>query len=131
MLILNSPFAYPKTAKEWQIAELLEATDPMIAPGAIRFMLKASLKADPETPAYALYPADMDFRNAPETYIFYTEEACSAVAGAIKHSYVRDGSREKLHLHIEPGMMHCYACAPVFKESRRDFNRQIRLLKSL
>ena len=73
MLILNSPFAYPKTAKEWQIAEQLEATDPMIAPGAIRFMLKASLKADPETPAYV----------------------------------------------------------PVFKESRRDFNRQIRLLKSL
>ena len=29
------------------------------------------------------------------------------------------------------GMMHCYACAPVFKESRRDFGKQIALLKQL
>ena len=29
------------------------------------------------------------------------------------------------------GLMHCYASAPVFKESRRDFGKQIALLKRL
>ena len=71
------------------------------------------------------------FHNAPETYVFYAEEACAAVADAIENSYVRDGSGGKIHMHREPGMMHCYASAPVFKESRRDFNRQIVLLQQL
>ena len=85
----------------------------------------------PETPDYALYPMDMDSHNAPETYVFYAEEACAAVADAIENSYVHDGSGGKIHMHREPGMMHCYASAPVFKESRRDFNRQIALLQQL
>lgn len=67
----------------------------------------------------------MDFHNAPETYVFYTEEACSVIADTLKNSYVRDGAGERMHLHVEPGMMHCYASAPVFQESRRDFGKQI------
>ena len=73
----------------------------------------------------------MDFHNAPETYVFYTDEACSAVADAIRDRFARDGAGERLHMHVEPGMMHCYASAPVFRESRRDFGRQIDLLKAL
>ena len=73
----------------------------------------------------------MDFHHAPETYVFYTEEACAAVAETIMSSYVRDGIGERMHMHIEPGMMHCYASAPVFPESRRDFNKQIARLKHM
>ena len=94
-------------------------------------MLGLTLKLAPDTPDWLLYPADMDFHNAPETYVFYTDEACSAVADAIRHSYARDGVGDKIHMHVEPGMMHCYASAPVFKESRRDFNRQIAWLKQI
>ena len=77
------------------------------------------------------YTSDMDFHDAPETYVFYAEEACSAIADAIENSYRRDDSGEKMHMHKEPGMMHCYASAPVFRESRRDFNKQICLLRQL
>jgi hypothetical protein len=63
--------------------------------------------------------------------VFYAEEACAAVADAIKGRYERDGSGEKMHMHREPGMMHCYATAPVFRESRRDFNKQIDLLRQI
>ena len=131
VLIMNSPFAYPKSEKEWQLAERMEREDAMIPTGAFRFMLGLTLKTAPDTPDHALYPEDMDFRKAPETYIFYAEEACSAVAGAIKRSYERAGASEQLHMHIEPGMMHCYASAPVFKESRRDFKKQIELLQQI
>ena len=128
---MNSPFAYPKTEVEWKCAENLEQDDAMITPGAFRAMLGLTLKLAPDIPDWLLYPADMDFHNAPETYVFYTDEACSAVADAIRHSYARDGVGDKIHMHVEPGMMHCYASAPVFKESRRDFNRQIAWLKQI
>ena len=103
----------------------------MLPAGAFRYMFGLTQKVAPETPDYALYPADMDFYNAPETYVFYAEEACAAVADAIEKGYARDGSGGKMHMHREPGMMHCYASAPVFKESRRDFNKQIVLLRQL
>ena len=73
----------------------------------------------------------MDFHDAPETYVFYAEEASAAVADAIENSYRRDGSGGKMHMHREPGMMHCYASAPVFKESRRDFDKQIEMPEQL
>jgi len=131
LLIMNSPFAYPKTEEEWKRAAALERDDAMITPGAFRWMLALTLKLAPDTPDWLLYPADMDLHHAPETCVFYTDEACSAVADAIRNSYVRDGAGEKMHMHIEPGMMHCYASAPVFKESRRDFGQQIALLRQI
>ena len=131
LLIMNSPFGYPKTEEEWERAEDLERDDAMITPGAFRAMLGLTLKLAPDTPDCILYPADMDFRHAPETYVFYTDEACSAVADVIRRGYERDGAGDRMHMHIEPGMMHCYACVPVFPESRRDFGRQIALLKQI
>ena len=131
LLIMNSPFTYPKTAEEWKRAAELERDDAMITPGAFRCMLALTKELAPDTPDWLLYPADMDFRNAPETYVFYAEEACSAVADAIQHSYVQAGTGEKMHMHMEPGMMHCYASAPVFRESKRDFGKQIALLRQI
>ena len=131
LLIMNSPFAYPKTEEEWKRAAALERDDAMITPGAFRWMLALTMKLAPDTPDWLLYPADMNFHHAPETCVFYTDEACSAVADAIQHGYERGGAAEKMHMHIEPGMMHCYASAPVFKESRRDFGQQIALLRQI
>ncbi|MBQ9308318.1 MAG: alpha/beta hydrolase [Clostridia bacterium] len=129
LLIMNSPFALPKTPAEWALAESLEQNDFLVPPGALRLMQEGILRADPHTPDYALYPDDMDFHRAPETYVFYGEESCACVADAISHSFARDGA--PLHMHTEPGMMHCYACVPVFPESKRDYARQIALLRDL
>ena len=129
LLIMNSPFAFPETEEEWKMALELEKNDLMVSEGAFRLMMDGIMRTDPQTPAYALYPDKMDFRHAPETYIFYAEEACACVADAIQKAYLRDGAR--LHMHREPGMMHCYACAPVFPESRRDYNRQIERIRNM
>ena len=129
LLIMNSPFAFPETEEEWALVKAYEKNDLMVSEGAFNLMMAGVMRADPQTPAYALYPDKMDFRHAPETYIFYAEETCACVSGAIQKTYARDGAT--LHMHKEPGMMHCYACAPVFPESRRDYNRQIALIKGM
>ena len=129
LLIMNSPFAFPETEEDWALARKLEKGDLMVPEGSFRLMIDGVMKADPQTPDYALYPGKMDFRHAPKTYVFYAEEACACVSGAIQNAYERDGA--VLHLYREPGMMHCYACAPVFPESKRDFNKQIELLKRM
>ena len=129
LLIMNSPFAFPETVEEWALAEKLEKNDLMVPEGAMRLMLDGVMRADPQTPVYALYPDKMDFRHAPETYIFYAEETCACVADAVEKAYTRDSA--VLHMHREPGMMHCYACAPVFPESKRDYHKQIERIKQI
>lgn len=129
LVILNSPFAFPETEEEWALLKRLEKKDLMVPEGSVKMMLEGVLRADTQTPGYALFPSRMDFRHAPETYVFYGEETCAFAADAIERAYARDGA--VLHMHREPGMMHCYACAPVFPESRRDFEGQIRLLKGM
>ena len=129
LLVMNSPFAFPETAEEWALAERLEKNDLMVSEGAFRLMMNGIMRADPQTPDYALYPDKMDFRHAPETYVFYAEEACACVSEAIQKAYDRDGA--VLYMHREPGMMHCYACAPVFPESKRDYRKQIEWIKRI
>ena len=129
LMILNSPFAFTETEEEWRKAQALEKNDLMVPEGSIRLMLDGVMRADPQTPAYALYPDKMDFRHAPETYVFYAEEACACVADALESAFARDGA--VLHMHREPGMMHCYACAPVFPESRRDYHRQLEWIRGI
>ena len=126
LLIMNSPFAFPETKEEWALAREYEKADLMVPEGSFRLMMDGVMRADPQTPDYALYPDKMDFHRAPETYIFYAEEACACVSDVIQKAYRRDGA--VLHMHKEPGMMHCYACVPVFPESKRDFNKQIELI---
>ena len=128
LVIMNSPFAFPETEEEWVLARRLEKKDWM-PEGTLKFMMDCVMKEYPETPDCALYPDKMDFKHAPETYIFYAEEVCACVADTIEKAFNRDGAI--LHMHKEPGMMHCYASAPVFPESKRDFNKQIELLKKV
>ncbi|MBR1759215.1 MAG: alpha/beta hydrolase fold domain-containing protein [Lachnospiraceae bacterium] len=129
LLIMNSPFAFPETKEEWTLAEEYEKVDLMVPEGSFKLMMDGVMRADPQTPDYALYPDKMDFRHAPETYIFYAEEACACVSDAIQKAYRRDGA--VLHMHKEPGMMHCYACTPVFPESKRDYYKQIELIANM
>ena len=106
LVIMNSPFALPKSKEEWDLACRYEKKDFMVPEGAFDFMLGGILKKDPQTPDYALYPDQMDFHHAPETYVFYAEESCACVADSIQRSYERDGAGERMHMHKEAGMMH-------------------------
>ena len=41
------------------------------------------------------------------------------------------GAGDKLHIHIQPKMMHGYSCVPVFPESKRCFNEAVRMLNEV
>ena len=129
IMILHSPFALPETQEEWEKEKTYSAKDPVLGPGGMKYMKNMIFKADRNTPDYAIYPSKMDFHFAPETYVYYGEETCLCIAGSYKEAYEKAGEGEKMHMKKEKGLMHCYACMPVFKESRRDYAEQIRLLQ--
>ena len=84
---------------------------------------------DPEVPKYAIYPALEDFTNAPLTYFYYGEETLAGNAACYKRAFRRSGSADKIHIHIQPGMMHCYACMPIFPECKKAYRQQIKLIR--
>ena len=98
---MNSPFAYPKTSEEWRLAEELEKIDVMLPVGAFRYMFGLTKRVAPETPDYALYPMDMDFHNAPETYVFYAEKSVQALFCALKsRSWLKNRSGRCILLRV-------------------------------
>ena len=54
-----------------------------------------------------------------DTYMYFAEELCAGNARAYKAAYDRAGVGDRLHIHIQPEMMHGYSCMPVFLESKK------------
>ncbi len=84
-----------------------------------------------KTPKDTYCPVYMDFHDAPETYLYFAEEICVGNARAYKAAYARAGEGNRLHIHIQPEMMHGYSCVPVFPESKKSFNEAIQLLNKV
>ena len=76
-------------------------------------------------------PIHMDFHNAPVTYMYYAEEICAGNIRAYRDAYDRAGVGDRLHIHVQPKMMHGYSCLPVFPESKRSFYEAIGLLNEV
>lgn len=131
LLIANSPAGLPDTEEDWELMRYYAKKDPILNVFAMEMVEGIVKYYDEKVPGYALYPMQGDFHNAPKTFIYYAEETCAGVSAAYVRVYERDGSANQIHMHIEPNMMHCYACCPVFAESRRDFYEQINLLNEL
>ena len=72
-------------------------------------------------------PIHMDFHNAPVTYMYYAEEICAGNIRAYRDAYDRAGVGDRLHIHVQPKMMH----GPVFPESKRSFYEAIGLLNEV
>ena len=128
LLIAHSPGGIPASEEDWEIMRYYSEKDPVTSLAYVRQMKALTAFFGEPVPDHALSPVFMDFHNAPESYVFYGEETCAGNASAYVKSYNRDHSSEKMHMHIEPGAMHCYAMKPFFPESKRDYDRQIKLL---
>jgi len=128
LFIANSPSGVPDTPEDWREMEQYAAKDPLFTLNAFRGLGMIAANGR-ETPKDAYCPVHMDFRNAPETYMYYAEELCAGNAGAYRTAYERAGAADRLHIHIQPEMMHGYSCMPVFPESRECFDEAIRLLR--
>ena len=70
-------------------------------------------------------------KNAPVTYVYYARETLAGNHRAYELRYKKCGCEDKMHMHIEDGMMHGYSCLPVFKESKLVFEEQINLINHI
>ena len=129
LLIAHSPGGIPASEEDWQIMRHYSEKDPLIGLSTVERLKDLAASYGEAVPHHAVSPIECDFHNAPETFVFYGEETCAGNASAYVRAYRRDDSGEKMHMHLEPGAMHRYALMSVFPESRRDYNRQIQLLR--
>ena len=121
---------YPERAEDIALMERYGRRDPIIPAAEMHLLPEKMARLTPGFDAREISPEHGDYHGAPETWLYYAEEVCAANAPGYQRAYQRDGSGERLHVHIEPDIMHCYACMPVFRESKRDYAAQIALLKS-
>ena len=130
LLIGNSPAGVPDTSEDWREMARYAARDPLFTLDAFRGIgLLAAHGQDIPKDTYC--PLRMDFRNAPETYFYFAEELCAGNIRAYRAAYERAGAGARLHIHIQPEMMHGYSCVPVFPESRQCYFEAIRLLNAV
>ena len=130
LFIANSPAGVPDTIEDWHEMEKYASKDPFFTVNAFRGMGLIASHGQ-ETPKDTYCPVYMDFHNAPATYMYFAEELCAGNARAYRAAYAKAGAEDRLHIHIQPEMMHGYSCIPVFPESRRSFNEAIRLLNEV
>lgn len=129
LIIANSPGGIPDTPEDWAEMEKYAKTDYLLNVEDFRMIDKLTAHGQ-DTPKHAYCPLYEDFHNAPETYMYFGEECCAGNARAYREAFERAGCENKLHIHIEPGMMHGYSSIPVFPESKRSYYEIIRLLNN-
>lgn len=131
LYIANSPGGVPRTKEDWMEMEKMSVYDPLIHVSAVRNIIPMQHLIKADIPEYANSPAYGDLTDVPETYVYYAEETLAGNHLAYERGYEKYQAGSKMHLHIQPGMMHGYSCLPVFKESKAAYNEQIDLLKHL
>ena len=130
LFIGNSPAGMPDTEEDWAEMEQYVSRDPFFTVNAFKG-LGMIVAHGQDTPKDNYCPIYMDFRNDPETYMYYAEELCAGNVRAYREAYDKAGAGDKLHIHIQPKMMHGYSCVPVFPESKRCFNEAVRMLNEV
>lgn len=131
LVIANSPGGVPDTPGDWAEMERLSAFDPLIGVSAVKNIIPLQLLLSDNTPLWAYCPVHENFSHAPDTWVYYAEETLAGNHLAYERRYAECGVAERLHLSIQPGMMHAYACLPVFKESKHAYAEQLAFLNAL
>jgi len=129
LAILHSPSGVPHNKEAW---ERMREQSKKDAPGTFTMVeYFPEICAHGETvPDYMIHPALGDYRNAPETYIYYSaDETLAALGKDIEDAYTRSGS--KVYVYYEPGMIHCYSSYPACKESKTACNEWLNLISKV
>ena len=131
LVIALSPGGVPDDEESLVKMKSLAERDPIINMAAVLQTRDLARYYDKDVPEYAIYPSREDFSNAPPCYLYYGEETLAGNASCYERAFTRHGSVDKLHIHIQPGMMHCYACMPIFPECKKVYRQQIDLIKKM
>ncbi len=129
LAILHSPSGVPHNDDSWERMELQSRRDGSGTMPLVRFFPEICRHGE-EVPEYMIHPALGDYRNAPETYIYYSaDETLASLGQDIEAAYNAAGA--KLHISYTPGMMHCFSAYPAFPESRKACDEWIAAINSI
>ena len=129
LAILHSPGGVPHDEASWSRMREQSKRD---APGMLSMVefFPEICRHGEDVPDYMIHTALGDFHNAPETYIYYcAEETLASYGKDIEDAYIRDGST--VHVHYEPGVIHCYSAYPAFKESKQACDEWLKLISQV
>lgn len=130
LILAHSPGGLPENEEGWKKMEELDKKDCMLDVKSMKHMAKFMAHGH-KIPPHAIYPIYEDFHNAPPTYVWYGDEVLYINAAKYKEAYTRDGSRDKIHIHHEPGLMHGYSSIPLLPESKKSYSKGLQLIKEL
>ena len=129
LAILHSPSGVPHNEEAWARMKEQSQKDTPGTFAMVEFFPEVCSHGE-EVPDYMIYPALGDYRNAPETYAWYSaDETLASLGKDIEAAYRKAGSR--IHIHYEPGMIHCYSSYPAFKECKAACEEWIGLIKGI
>lgn len=133
LVIAHSPGGAADNDEDWKLLARNEKRDPFFSLGDVRMVESITPKrADGQpTPGWTLYPARGDFRGAPPTFLYYGEEVLAGNAALYRRAFEAAGEPDRLHVTEVRNMMHCYACMPIFPESKKDYFETVDLVKAL
>ena len=129
LAILHSPSGVPHNKDAW---ERMKEQSKKDSPGILSMVefFPEICEHGEKVPDYMIHPALGDYRNAPETYVYYSaDETLASLGRDLENAYSDAGSI--IHVHYEPGMIHCYSTYPAFKESKIACNEWMSLISQV
>ena len=128
LLVAVSPASIPVTQQEKDRLHELDSSDVMI-PESYMYLAKEIMSHKHDVDEKYLATAHGDFRNAPETHLYYgSAETVYAFAPSYAESFRKAGS--ECQIHVGEGMHHCYALQDSVPGCRRAFNEIMELIKA-
>ena len=129
LAILHSPSGVPHNKEAW---ERMREQSKKDAPGTftmVEYFPEICAHGE-KVPDYMIHPALGDYRNTPETYVYYSaDETLASLGRDLEKAFISAGS--KVHVHYEPGMVHCYSSYPACKESKTACNEWLDLISKV
>lgn len=128
LLIAVSPASIPVTQDEKDRLHELDSEDVMI-PESYMALAKEIMLCGHDVDEKYLATAHGDFRNAPETHLYYgSAETVYAFAPSYAESFQKAGA--ECRIHVGEGMHHCYALQASVPGCKAAFNEIMELIRA-
>ncbi len=124
-----SPGHIPANLVEREMLEGYRGIDPLVSVNMVEAYGHIHKKGAGVDDQF-IYTAHGDFRNAGKILLYFGEKESLAYAAPIyRQSLEKAGADYRIH--IEPGMLHCYAAMRINKACRRSYDEYVTFLNEL
>ena len=129
-IIAMSVGTCPATEEERDLAYELDKTDILLPAKYLDTSVETKLNKESKYPYFVLHTQTGDYTNCPKVYFIYGEnETLRAMLPSFEKAMQKYGVPYEVK--IGPGMFHCYPMYPFCRETKKDYNELLELLKKL